>query len=85
MSGDHADDGLADLTVIRKRRPRCLGIGEEDRFSGQAQERAQDIDTGLPVLLPVIGQPCHGVHSGQAYRRRLITAQPVRSCREPFV
>ena len=27
----------------------------------------------LPVLLPVIGQPCHCVHPGQAYRGLVVT------------
>ena len=35
---------------------------------GQAQVGAENVDAGLPVLLPVVGQPGHGVHAGQAHR-----------------
>lgn len=54
-------------------------------FIGHAQVCAQDIDAGLPVFLPVIGQARHGVHPSEADGRRLVTAQSVGRRGEPFV
>ena len=38
------------------------------RIVGQAQIGTEDIDAGLPVLLPVISQPRHGMHTCQPHR-----------------
>jgi hypothetical protein len=46
---------------------------------------AQDINAGLSVLLPVICQPCHGVHPGQPDGRRLFTTQLAGRRGEPFI
>jgi hypothetical protein len=35
-------------------------------FVGQTQVGAQDIDAGLPALLPVISQARHGIANGRA-------------------
>ncbi len=45
---------------------------------------AKNTDAGLAVLLPVIGQPSHGVHTRQAHRW-LIVAELGCDRREPLV
>jgi hypothetical protein len=63
------DDGVAHLSVRPASGPRSRGsVVARVRIIGQAQVGAQNIDAGLPVLLPVICQPGHGVHAGQPYR-----------------
>src|SRR6266536_5354293 len=51
---------------------------------GQTQVGAKNTDAGLAVLLPVIGQPSHGVHTRQAHRW-LIVAELGCDRREPLV
>ena len=55
---------------------------------GHAQIAAQHSDAdllGLPVLLPVICQPRHGVYPGKLHGRWFVTAQLVSSRGEPLV
>jgi len=69
MGADEPDDRVAHFPI---RSVSSLfgwvGILARVWIVGQAQIGAQHIDAGLPVLLPVIGQPRHGVHAGQPDR-----------------
>ena len=63
MRGDEADDGVAHLPVRAVSGPvRRGGAVTRVGVIGQSQVGAQDINAGLPVLGPVVGQPGHGVH-----------------------
>jgi len=67
MRAEETDDGVAHLPVGPVSGPFCQGaIVARVWVVGQAS--AEDVDAGLPVFLPVVGQPGHGVHSGQAHR-----------------
>jgi hypothetical protein len=69
MGADEPDDGEADFAAGPECKPlRLRSVIARIRFVGQAQVGAENVDAGLPVLLPVVGQPGHGVHAGQAYR-----------------
>ena len=68
MGADDPDDGVAHFPVRSVSDP----FGRVSVFTwvlipGQAQVGAKNVDAGLPVLPPVVGQPSHGVHAGQAY------------------
>jgi hypothetical protein len=62
VSGDDVHDGLADLVLT----------GAVFRFAGSwighAQVGAQDVDAGLALGRPVVGQAGHGVDAGEADR-----------------
>ena len=86
MVADEPDDGVAHLPVRPVGGPlRRFGVVAWVGVIGQSQVGAENIDAGLPVLRPVIGQPRHSVNPGQPDSRWLITAQPVGSRSEPFV
>ena len=69
VGADEPDDGVAHFPVRPVSGPfGRVSVVARVRIVGQAQVGAQNVDAGLPVLLPVIGQPGHGVHAGQAYR-----------------
>jgi hypothetical protein len=72
---DEPDEGMADFAAAAEvqllLRP---SVAARIRLVGQAQVCAQDINTGLPVRRPVIGEARHGIHPGQPDRRRLVTA-----------
>ena len=68
VGGDDADDGAADFAQGLERLPGgggCVlaGVG----LVGHAQVGAQDVDAGLALLGPVIGQPGHRVDPGQPH------------------
>ena len=69
VGADEPDDGVAHLPVRPVSGPFGWGgVLARVRVVGQAQVGAQHVDAGLPVLLPVIGEPRHGVHAGQPDR-----------------
>jgi len=73
--GDDPDDGVADFAVGLEGKTLLLrSIMARVRLIGHAQIGTQHVDAGLPVLLPVIGQTCHGVHPGQPDSGRLVIA-----------
>ena len=85
MVADEPDDGVAYLPVGPVSGPYVRGgVVAGVGVIGQAQVGAQNIDAGLPVLLPVISQPGHGVHPGQAHRR-LAVAELGGDRREPLI
>jgi hypothetical protein len=69
MGADKPDDGVAHFPV----RPVSSPFGRVSavariRLVRQAQVGAENIDAGLTVLFPVIGQARHGMHTSQTYR-----------------
>ena len=65
MLGDDPDGGVANFPVSKKRQvPRSVPLPRIRRV-WHAQVTTQDVDTGLTVFLPVIGQPRHGVNAGK--------------------
>jgi len=76
MRSDDPDDSVADLAAGLEGKPhRLRSLIARVSLVGHPQVAAQHIDTGLPVLLPVISQTRHGVHPGQPDGRGLIAAQ----------
>jgi hypothetical protein len=55
------------------------------RWVRHAQVGTQHIDTSLPVLLPVIGQPSHRVNGSQTHRSGHVRSQPIGCSCEPLV
>jgi hypothetical protein len=68
VGADEPDDRVAHFPVRLVSGPfGRVSVVARARIVGQTQVGAQHVDAGLPVLLPVVGQPGHGVHAGQAY------------------
>jgi hypothetical protein len=66
MVAHDPDSGPPDLAVASPMLRRV------SRVVRQAQVGAEDVDAGLALILPVVGQPCHRVHPGQADGSRLV-------------
>jgi hypothetical protein len=82
---DYADNSMADLTAGLECQLLSLGcLVARVELIGHTQVSAQDVDTCLPILLPVIRESRHSMYSRQS-DRGLITAKLSRDGGEPLV
>jgi len=79
MISYYTNDRAPDLALIRPVFLRA-GIG----IIRKSQIRAENVNTRLPTIPPVVGQPSKSVYPSQTRRRRL-RAEPVRGGGESFI
>jgi hypothetical protein len=85
MRGDDPDDGVANLAATAERESfLSRGVVRWFGFVGHPQVGAQNVDAGLAVLLPVIGEACHCVYPSQP-DRGLVVAELRGDRGEPLV